>query len=123
VRVFKTRAFARFARREWIDDAALADAVGRAERGQIDADLGGGVIKQRVARRGAGRSGGFRTIIAYQAQGMSIFLYGFAKNERENISSNELKDLRKAARFYFGLNREDLETAVTAGTLMEIRDA
>ena len=54
---------------------------------------------------------------------MSVFLYGFAKSERDNISSDELKDLRKAARFYFGLTREDLETAVIAGTLMEIRDA
>ena len=64
MRVFKTRAFARYARREQIDDAALVGAVRRAERGQIDADLGGGVIKQRVARPGAGRSGGFRTVIA-----------------------------------------------------------
>ena len=123
MRVFKTRAFARFARRQQIDDAVLADAVGRAERGQIDADLGGGVIKQRVARPGAGRSGGFRTIVAYRTREMSVFLYGFAKNERDNVSADELKDLRKAARFYFGLTREDLLTAVNAGRLMEIRDA
>ena len=101
----------------------LADAIDRAERGQIDADLGGGVIRQRVARPGAGRSGGFRTVIAYQAQEISIFLYGFAKSERDNMSNNELEDLRKAASFYFGLTREDLETAVIAGALMEIRDA
>ena len=123
MRVFKTKAFARFARREGIDDAALGDAVGRAERGQVDADLGGGVIKQRVARRGAGRSGGFRTVVAYQTGEISVFLYGFAKNERENISSDELKNLRKAARFYFGLSRKDLETAAVAGTLTEISDA
>jgi len=123
VRVFKTRAFSRFARREGIDDAALGDAVGRAERGQVDADLGGGVIKQRVARPGAGRSGGFRTVIAYQTGEISVFLYGFAKNERDNISSDELKNLRKAARFYFGLSRKDLETAAVAGTLTEISDA
>jgi hypothetical protein len=123
VRVFKTRTFARFARRERIDDAALASAVSRAERGQIDADLGGGVIKQRVARPGAGRSGGFRNVIAYQTGEISVFLYGFAKNERENIGSDELKNLRKAARFYFGLSRKDLDTAVAAGTLMEISDA
>jgi hypothetical protein len=123
MRVFKTKAFARFARRERIDDAALADAVRRAERGQIDADLGGGIIKQRVPRPGSGRSGGFRSVIAYQAHEMSVFLYGFAKNERDNITNDELKNLRKAARFYFGLSCEDLGTAVAAGTLMEIRDA
>jgi hypothetical protein len=123
VRIFETRAFARFARREGIDDAALGSAIDRAERGQIDADLGGGVIKQRVPRPGAGRSGGFRTVIAYRTREISVFLYGFAKNERENISSAQLKDLRKAARVYFSFSRKDLETAVVGGTLMEIGDA
>jgi hypothetical protein len=61
--------------------------------------------------------------IAYQTSEISIFLYGFAKNERDNISADELKDLRKAARFYFGLTGEDLKTAVNAGRLKEIRDA
>jgi hypothetical protein len=99
------------------------DAVSRAERGQVDADLGGGVIKQRVARPRAGRSGGFRTVIAYRTREMSVFLYGFAKNERDNISSDELKDLRKAARFYLSLSYEDLSTAVSADKLVEIDDA
>jgi hypothetical protein len=99
------------------------DAVSRAERGQVDADLGGGVIKQRVARPRAGRSGGFRTVIAYRTREMSVFLYGFAKNERDNISSDELKDLRKAARFYLSLSHEDLSTAVSADKLVEIDDA
>jgi hypothetical protein len=123
VRIFKTKVFARFARRERIDDATLADAIERAERGQIDADLGGGVIKQRVARPGAGRSGGFRTVVAYRTRDTSVFLYGFGKNERDNISVDELKNLRSAARFYFGLTRKDFETAVSTGTLMEIDDA
>src|SRR5262245_17503502 len=123
MRIFKTRAFARFARREGIEDASLESAIDRAERGQIDADLGGGIIKQRVPRPGAGRSAGFRTVIAYRTGEISVFLYGFAKNERENISGAQLTDLRKAARFYFSLSRGDLETAVGAGALMEIGDA
>lgn len=57
---FKTKAFARFARRERIRDRALCEAVERIAEGLIDADLGGGVIKQRIARKGGGRSGGFR---------------------------------------------------------------
>ncbi len=57
MRVFKNAWFERFARKQRIPDEALLEAVARAERGQIDADLGGGVIKQRVARRGQGRSG------------------------------------------------------------------
>ena len=62
MRIFRNAWFGRFARKERITDAALLDAVSRVERGQIDADLGG-VIKQRVARPGQGRSGGYRTIV------------------------------------------------------------
>ncbi|MCW5700805.1 MAG: type II toxin-antitoxin system RelE/ParE family toxin, partial [Rhodospirillales bacterium] len=65
MRVFKTKPFARFADREGIADAELREAILRAEDGLIDADLGGGVIKQRIARKGQGKSGGFRSIVLY----------------------------------------------------------
>jgi hypothetical protein len=58
MQIFKTRWLARFARHERITDVSLREAIARAERGLIDADLGGGLIKQRVARQGQGRSGG-----------------------------------------------------------------
>ena len=92
MRVFKTKWFRRFARREGIVDAALCDAVVRVHRGQIDADLGGGVLKQRVARAGQGRSGGYRTLIVYRARDRAIFVFGFAKSERENLEPGELGD-------------------------------
>jgi hypothetical protein len=66
VRIFKTRRLARFARKARISDEMLVEAIRRAERGLIDADLGGGVIKQRVGREGQGRSGGYRTLIAFR---------------------------------------------------------
>ena len=72
MRVFKTKGFARFARRERISDANLGEAVRRAERGLVDADLGGGVIKQRVARPGQGKSGGYRVLVAYRAKALSV---------------------------------------------------
>ena len=65
-------------------DRSLRDAVERAERGLVDADLGGGIIKQRVARTGQGRSGGYRLLIAYRSGDRAVFLYGFGKNERDN---------------------------------------
>jgi hypothetical protein len=80
--IFKTRGLARFARRERIPDQSLIEAVGRAERGLIDANLGGGLIKQRAARAGQGRSGGYRLLVAYRRQGRAIFLSGFAKTKR-----------------------------------------
>ncbi len=90
MKVFKTKWFARYARHELIADASLREAIARAERGLVDADLGGGLFKQRVARRGQGRSGGFRVIVAYRSKGRAVFLLGFAKAERENISQDEL---------------------------------
>jgi hypothetical protein len=121
VRVFKTRWFARFARSERLDDESLSEAIGRAARGLIDADLGGGLIKQRVARRGRGRSGGYRMIIAYRVKERAVFLYGFTKNERENIEPDELADLRLVARGWLEAASERIETALKEGAIQEVR--
>lgn len=120
MRVFKTRVFARFARKERIADRSLCDAVARVERGLIDADLGGWVIKQRVARRGQGRSGGFRTIIAFKTGERSVFLFGFAKNEMGNVSDRELADLKHAAKIYMALGESELRLAVAEEKLLEV---
>ena len=109
MRLFKTRAFARCARKEGITDAQLCDAIDRAERGLIDADLGSGVIKQRVARPGKGRSGGYRTLIAYRTEVRAIFLYGFAKNAKANVTSVELAALRRLATEYLGYDVTQVE--------------
>ena len=120
MRVFKTKWFARYARRAGIKDESLCEAITRAERGLVDADLGGGVIKQRVARTGQGRSGGYRTFIAYRMKDRSVFLYGFAKNERENINDDELATLREIAAGWFNADKESLERAVEIGVLQEV---
>ena len=91
MRVFKVKAFVRFQRRERIANNALCKAIAAADSGIVDAELGGGLIKQRVARLGQGKSGGFRTIIAYRSAGRAVFLFGFAKSERSNIDADELK--------------------------------
>lgn len=95
MRIFKTRWLVRFARRERIADDSLREAIARVARGLVDADLGGGIIKQRVARLGQGRSGGHRMLIVYRAGVRAVFLYGFAKSERENIGPDELATLRE----------------------------
>jgi hypothetical protein len=89
VRIFETEWIARFARREGISDKSLREAIERAESGLIDADLGGGIIKQRVARQGQGRSGGDRLIDGYRMKDWAVLFLGFAKNERENIEGND----------------------------------
>ena len=120
MRVFKTRWFVRYARRERIGDQGLHDAVECAERGLIDADLGGGVIKQRIARTGQGRSSGYRLLLAYRSGDRAVFLYGFAKNERDNIEDDELETLREIGAAWLEAGIERLEQAVKEGILQEV---
>ncbi len=120
MQTFKTKWLARFARCEGIADKSLSEAIERAERGMIDADLGGGLIKQRVARQGQGRSGGYRMIVAYRTQGRAVFLLGFAKSERENISSDELLFLRKLAENWLAADAQKIREELKAGNLQEI---
>jgi hypothetical protein len=120
LRIFKTKLFAKFARRERITDASLSEAIERARQGLVDADLGGGVIKQRVARKGQGRSGGYRTLIAYRFGEIAVFLFGFAKNDRENIDALELADLREAAALWLGADEMLMERALARGFLIEV---
>ena len=120
MRVFVTKVFNRFARKEGLDDERLCQAIGRAEVGLVDARLGGGLIKQRVARRGRGRSGGYRTVVAYRTLSRSVFLYGFAKNERENIDERELDDFKKLASLYLGYSDVQIAAALKATELTEV---
>ena len=117
----KCKAFARFAAREGIDDTALCEAVLRARRGLVDADLGGGVIKQRVAREGGGRSGGFRTIVLFRRDELAFFVYGFAKSSRENLRRDELETFRLLADEYLALDRTGLSAAQAVGAIIEVQ--
>lgn len=120
MRTFKTKWFSRFARREGIADQSLREAIERAERGLIDADLGGGLIKQRVARQGQGRSGGYRTIVAYRARSRAVFLFGFAKSDQENIEAHELTTARDIAADLLGADEKRLAKAIREGRLQEL---
>ena len=121
MRVFKNKPFARFARKNEISDEELCNTVDGADRGLIDADLGGGVIKQRVARRGAGKSGGFRTILVFRVRELAIFVHGFAKSEVENIRPDELSALKKLAFEMLAYRGDALEKAIASGALMEVK--
>lgn len=120
MRIFKNAWFERFSRKQAIADAALLAAVARAERGQLDADLGGGVIKQRVARAGHGKAGSFRTIILYRTAERAFFVYGFAKNDRDNIDADEEVAFKKAAQHVLRLTEDQLAALIDKGQLTEI---
>ena len=122
MRIFKNAWFERFARKQGITDKALLEAIKRAERGLVDADLGRGVIKQRVARSGQGKSGGFRTIILYRTAERAFFVYGFAKRDRENIDDDEEAMFKKAAVHVLGLSEEHLAALILKGQFSEVHD-
>jgi hypothetical protein len=121
VRVFKTQEFARLIRKTDIADRALSDAVARAGKGLVDAELGSGLIKQRLSRPGQGRSGGYRTVIALRAGDRAFFLYCFAKNDRGNIAADELRSLREIASHWLGASPTQIEDELKAGRLIEVK--
>ena len=120
MRVFKNKPFDRFANREGIAEEELRKAVRHAEKGLVDADLGGGVIKQRLARKGQGTSGGYRSIVLFRRGERAFFVYGFAKSDRDNIRRNELQGFRELASEMFALDDKALMAAMENGTITEV---
>lgn len=118
--VYKTKEFTKFARKADLGNAELLEAANAVASGLSDADLGGGVFKQRIAREGGGKSGGFRTIILFKVGGHSFFVHGFAKNEKANITPKELKALKKLATTFLSLDAEALAKAGAAGEIAEV---
>mgnify|MGYP001812609223 CR=1 FL=1 len=120
MRVFKSKGFQRWAAREGLSDEALWAAVEEMDAGLIDAKLGGYVVKKRVALPGRGKRGGSRTLVVYQQADKAFFVYGFAKNERANISDKELKALKLLATQLLGYTNPALVKATKAGELIEV---
>ena len=110
----------RFARKEGISNQSLLAAVTRAESGSIDADLGAGIIKQRIARRGAGKSGGYRSLVIYRKGDKAFFVYGFPKNVQDNIRDDEQEQFKRAAKLTLALTDEQLRLLIERGQFEEI---
>lgn len=120
MRVFKTRQFDKWARNEGVTDRTLWAAVIEMENGLIDADLGGHVVKKRIALPGRGKRGGARSLLAYRLGDCAFFVYGFARNERNNIDDRELKALKLLASALLGWTPEQTGHALREGALIEV---
>lgn len=120
MRVFKTRAFNRWAGKAGVTDTALLKTVADIERGLIDADLGSYLLKQRVALPGRGKSGSTRTLLATRFAGTLYFLFGFEKSDRENITKRELGIYQSLASTLVALSNDQIETALKANELIEV---
>ncbi|MDD8060276.1 type II toxin-antitoxin system RelE/ParE family toxin [Shewanella metallivivens] len=119
-RIFKTPDFTSWAKDESVDDSALLTAVQEIENGLIDAKLGGNVIKKRIARTDQGKSGGFRTIIAFKVDDKSFFMFGFSKNEKANISAKEKTALKIMAKELLAYDNKQLAKALKHKALFEV---
>ncbi len=120
MRVFATQEFTRLARKLGIDDGKLCDAADRAARGLVNADLRAGLIKQRIARPGQGKSGGWRALAAFRPGHRCVFLYVFAKNERDNIDDDELAYWHKVAGAFLQMSTAHIEDQISHDELREV---
>ena len=118
----KTKHFSRWAAKVGLSNAVLKAAVREMQAGLIDADLGGGLVKKRIAFPGRGKRGSTRTILANNRAERWIYIYGFEKNERDNITKKELEALRLLAADLLRLSDEQVLAAIRQGVLVEVDD-
>ena len=120
MRIFKTKTFSKWAKKNKINDTALVSGALELEAGSYEANLGGNLYKKRLATKGRGKRGSARTIIAYKIEGHSFYLYGFEKNERSSISSSEERALKLIAKGILGKIDAELSELVKKGVLFEV---
>jgi hypothetical protein len=120
MRIFKTKWFTKWAAKEGLTDEALQTAVAEIAQGLLDANLGGHVYKKRVGVQGRGKRGSVRTLLAFQVEEKACFMYGFAKNQRANISDKELQALKRLAAEIVAYSDQALKQALQAGELSEV---
>ena len=122
MKVFKTRQFSDWAKSEAVSDEALLNIIDEMERGLKGASLGGSIYKKRIALgRGKGKNGGARTIVAYIAHDRSFFIYGFSKNEIENITAKQEKALKIVAKNLLSYSDAHIISAIKNGLLYEVK--
>lgn len=122
MRIFKTRLFAKWAYKMHLKDAYLKHAIKEIEEGLIDAYLGGQVYKKRIAIHGRGKSSGIRSLIAFKASDRAFFIFGYAKNEKDNMTYDEEKIVKALAKELLGYSFIQLDKLLLEGKLMEVND-
>ncbi len=122
MRIFKNKSFHRWALESGLKDSCLIRAVNEINTGLFEADLGGSVYKKRISLGHKGKCGGARILVAYKASDKAIFIYGFSKNKKANITFLERLALKKLARVYFNYDEKTIQYAVKMGELIEVCD-
>ena len=121
-RALKTKTFARWMKKSNVQNQDLLCAIEEMERGLIDADLGGSIYKKRIGLQGVGKRSGGRVILATQFMKRWFFMYGFSKNERSNISRDELLYLQEMAKRLLHLTDDEIDIAINENELKEVKN-
>lgn len=121
MKIYKSKGFAKFSKKERITDSKLCEVVAEAEQGLISADYGDGLIKQRIARPNEGKSGGYRAIIAFRKGERTFFLYGYPKSELEDISDSDKNDFKALAIALLNATDDEIETLTEKGKYIEVK--
>jgi hypothetical protein len=120
-KIFKHHIFHQWMCAEGLSDEALKKAIDEIEKGLYETNLGSGLYKKRIAREGQGKRGSYRTLIAFKYQEKAFFIYGFAKNARDNISTREKKLYRKLAKDLLSLNADAVQKMLANNKLFEVK--
>lgn len=115
-----TRHFSKWAAKQKLPIAELSNALSDVQEGVVEANLGGNLYKKRIRFQGQGKSGSARTIICYKKGDRAIFLYGFAKNEKSNLSKKELVAFKELSKILLKLSDREIEMSVKEGALLEV---
>lgn len=116
-----TRHFSKWAEKQKIPVDELSNALSEVQEGVVEANLGGNLFKKRIRFQGRGKRSSGRTIICYKNADRAIFIHGFAKNEKSNLSKKELLGLRELAEILLGLSDSEIEISVEKGALLEVK--
>ena len=120
MKIIKTKKFSKWAERSKTDDDALVEAAKEIRINIYEANYGGGVVKKRIANRGRGKSSSARTIVAFKKGNHCYFVYGFEKNEKDNITLNEEKALKLVAKALLSYTDIELNHYIKEGSLIEV---
>ncbi len=117
-----TKKFRKWAKKRKIDAQDLTRVLKEVVDGRFEANLGAHIYKKRVARSGAGKSGGYRTIICFKQSDRAVYVHGFSKSSRGNVSDKELLALKEYAELLLSMSDDELQTAITTGALVEVNN-
>lgn len=116
----KTKWFSKWASKNSLSDTDLKHALDDLKENKGVSNLGGNLYKIRVSRENEGKSGGYRSLLAYKKDERAVFIYAFAKNEKDNLDKSELSTLKKLALDLTSLDTEELKRQIKLGNLVEL---